>query len=310
MPVVRATIRVQRRRFSMLTNGVAVLSHKGGIGKTTVSVQFAGYLAAQGIRVLLVDLDGNGNATLSLNRLVDAETGERQYEGDEGESLMRALRLLNNEFTDGAEKAAAAARAKLTVIEARENLGLIAGGSELGGLATALAADNSMLLGALLEFVAKSDAYNVVVVDAQNEALVCAAVLRTASNVILPVDKGDLSADAGRRLANDLKKAQMVREEAGREALNVIPLVWRVQNRSQYQRAVEASSRLIPDAEFLQHWCMDRDPISQLPHFGLLLGEADDVFARRDQVQSFNNGRAEIEKMFGELAMRVFRKNG
>lgn len=289
----------------MLENGVAVLSHKGGIGKTTISVQFAGWLASQGLRTLLVDLDGNGNATLSLNRLLDAETGRRQYEGDEGESLMRALRLLDRDLLDDPDEATEKALAALTIIEARENLGLIAGGSDLGGLAGLLAANNSMLLGTLLDEVAESGSYDFVVVDAQNDALVCAAVLRTASNVILPVDKGDLSADAGRRLGNDLKKAQRAREEAHSEALNVIPLVWRVQNRSQYERAVSASSSLISGVEFLRKWCMDRDPISQLPHFGLLLGEAEAVFTRRDQLRSFDNGRAEIEAVFDELLDRI-----
>ena len=63
----------------MTTRRIAVLNQKGGVGKTTTTVNLAAALAAEGHRTLVLDLDPQSHATLHLG-ILPGRSGPSLYE--------------------------------------------------------------------------------------------------------------------------------------------------------------------------------------------------------------------------------------
>ena len=54
---------------------IAVVGRKGGSGKTALALGLAAHYARKGARVLLLDLDPQGSASLALGADADGEVG-------------------------------------------------------------------------------------------------------------------------------------------------------------------------------------------------------------------------------------------
>jgi chromosome partitioning protein len=70
---------------------IAVSSQKGGVGKTTVSINLAHSFARAGVRTLLVDADPQGSVGLSLTRQSRLLAGFYDYLADPGIPLDRLI---------------------------------------------------------------------------------------------------------------------------------------------------------------------------------------------------------------------------
>jgi len=67
---------------------VAIINHKGGVGKTTLTANLGAGLAARGSRVLLIDLDSQASLTVSFftqnewtDELLPTKTIKHLYDG-------------------------------------------------------------------------------------------------------------------------------------------------------------------------------------------------------------------------------------
>lgn len=160
---------------------IAVINGKGGVQKTTIVANVGGLLAGSGYRVLLVDLDPQGNLAEDFGYTDDPERD------DSGHALAAAL---------------AFGGTPSPVANVRPNLDVLVGGYHLNGAAAALtqkagrnSAEAQLALAEILSTIA--DNYDMVLIDCPpgNEPLQAAAVA-AARWALVPV-KTDQSSRKG-----------------------------------------------------------------------------------------------------------------
>jgi chromosome partitioning protein len=106
-----------------VTRILAVANQKGGVGKTTTSINLAAGLSRAGKRVLLVDLDPQGNATMGsgIDKRASRATVYEVLLGDSDIETAR-IRCENGDFDlVPANKELAGAEVELVAMERREN---------------------------------------------------------------------------------------------------------------------------------------------------------------------------------------------
>lgn len=154
---------------------VAVQNFKGGVGKSTVSVHLAQYLAIHGYRVLLIDCDSQASATTLFGYVPDLDLDEEEtlYPFLRQEELTSLDYAVRKTHFDG-----------LDLIPA--NLRLFQSEYEL---AARMARGNGALLDRLAQGVASvADRYDIVVIDPPPAlGAISLSVLRAANALVVPV---------------------------------------------------------------------------------------------------------------------------
>jgi chromosome partitioning protein len=154
---------------------IAVQNFKGGVGKSTVSVHLAQYLATKGYRVCLIDCDSQGSSTTMLGYIPDLDIAEEDtlypfIRDAEMSSLAYAVRETH---WDG-----------LWLVPA--NLRLYAAEYEL---AARIARSGGMLLNRLAEGIASiAEHFDVIILDPPPAlGTISLSVMRAANALLIPI---------------------------------------------------------------------------------------------------------------------------
>jgi chromosome partitioning protein len=176
----------------LLERVVAVINNKGGVLKTSVTTNLGGQLAEAGSRILILDMDRQGNCAQDLGYGAD----ERN---DQGLGLVQAIMT---------------GTPLQPVREVRPNLDVVPGGSRLDDLRAILTARRSENPGAAADALVLSLApiahqYDVVLIDCPpGEPILQEAALGVARWLLVPT-RSDASSRAG--LGDVAKRLQSVR---------------------------------------------------------------------------------------------------
>jgi len=193
---------------------IAIVNQKGGCGKTTTVVNLAGCLAADGFRVLVVDVDPQAHATLALG--IDSEELD--------ENLYEVL----------AEPDGAAALRRV-ILPATAGVDVAPSGIILSAIEQKLAAEpvetRTEKLAAALERVA--DDYDFALIDCPpNVGLLTFNALRAAGEVIVPLETSPFAIHGVQKLLDTIALlAERIHHEV---AVHVLPAVY--DGRTRYAR--------------------------------------------------------------------------
>ena len=143
-----------------MTRSIAVFNQKGGVGKTTTVINLADALANKGHRVLILDLDPQGNATSGLNIEKDRENMIYDY-------------LL------GAEGDFA--------VEVKDNLSIISSGAGLAGIEIEFARRDDWQT-VLKDRISELEGYDFIVMDCPPSlGILSILALTAADGILIPV---------------------------------------------------------------------------------------------------------------------------
>lgn len=208
---------------------LALANQKGGVGKTTTAVNLSAYLATLGQRVVLIDIDPQGNATSSL--------------GIDKESVARSIYDVLVDAVPLAGAIVPAGPAGFGVVPSTSVLR----GSETELLLAALSGREQRLADAIDTL--PEDAYDLVLIDCPPSlGLLTLNALTAATDVLIPIQCEFLALEGLMQLANSI---YVVKRTFNRrlEILGVLMTMYDARTRLSAQ-VVEEVRRFFPNRIF------------------------------------------------------------
>ncbi len=165
-----------------MAHALALANQKGGVGKTTTAVNLAAFLAEQGYRVLLADLDPQGNATSSIG--VDKNSIQQStYEV-----------LIDGQPLDAC-----------TIEDIRPNLDLLPANGMLAGAEVELVGLKRREFRLRESLASMSDRYDATIIDCPPSlGLLTVNALTAASAVVIPIQCEYLALEGLMQLVNTI----------------------------------------------------------------------------------------------------------
>ncbi|NET10989.1 MAG: AAA family ATPase [Symploca sp. SIO2B6] len=207
-PVIPNTLK--KRRVDVKV--IAVYHNKGGVGKTTVSVNLAAALRTRGHKVLLVDLDSQANSTFATGLV------KFQFEEDDNLKDNNVFHVLEsgdfNLIPDVARKSDFFNTPEVDVVPS--HISLIEGQYKLNRIK----ASQTRLLKKLKP---ETDNYDFVIIDTPpSRDLYAEIAMITADHLIIPSDLKPFANQGLSSVQSFLKDINEFRDQLGREALDII----------------------------------------------------------------------------------------
>jgi len=227
---------------------VAIANQKGGVGKTTTAVNLALALAQSGQRVLLIDLDPQGNATSGL-------TAEPIKSGTIYDSLVTRTPLAQ------------------VVRESRPSLYLAPSSTDLVGAEIELASMDGRERRLKAEVEAESPQYNFVLIDTPPSlGLLTLNALVAADSVLVPMQCEYYALEGLSSLLATIRRVKAVLNP-GLELMGVVLTMFDSRNRLSHEISLEVNKHF-PEHVF-QTVIPRNVRISESPSHGLAVIEHD-----------------------------------